>query len=194
MKRLIQRFYFLQKYIDRWWFGPLIAFCAAIDHYILFFPIDGMHVTSVLLHPKKWITLSFWVTLGSWFGAALLAWLVQFMGVALLQAHWPGMMQTSTWLWAQDFFMNHGRWLIFVMGLLPVPQQPPMIISALARIPVFEIASILLLARSLKYFALGWVAAKAPDRIQKLWGVRRELKELEVELSILPKSSKKSDA
>lgn len=181
MKRIIEWFYYFEKFIDRWWYAPVLGFLAAIDHYVIVFPIVGMLISSVFLQHRKWLSLSLWSAIGSWFGAWLLAGIAQFFGLIFIQSHFPKMLETPAWEWAHHFFSQHGVWLVFLMGLAPLPQQPPVIIAAIAGASVWEIGIVLLAARLIKFTLIGYLASHAPQKLSRFRSLRKELTELHVE-------------
>lgn len=181
MKRIVEWFYFFEKFVDRWWYSPALGLLSALDHYVVVFPVLGMMVSSVFLKPRKWLSLSLWSGVGSWFGAVILAYLARAFGLGFIESYFPEMLQSPLWNWAHEFFYHHGVWVVFIMGLAPVPQQPPMIVAALAGTPLIEIAGVLLIARVIKFTTIGYVASHAPDKLKRLRGVDRELKQLQGE-------------
>lgn len=181
MKKIIQWFYYFEKFIDRWWYCPILGFIAAIDHYVILFPILGMMISSIFLQPRKWFSITIWCAFGSWFGALCLAFIARYYGLAYIELHFPQMLQSPMWDWAHDFFFHHGIWLVFLLGMAPLPQQPPVIIAALAGTPLTEIAVVLLVARLIKFIFIGYLASHAPQRLKLFSGLRKELDELHVE-------------
>lgn len=186
MKKIIQWFYYFEKFIDRWWYAPILGFLAAIDHYVIVFPIVGMLVSSIFLQHKKWFSLSIWSAVGSWFGAWVLAWIANSFGLSFIESYFPKMLQTPAWDWAHQFFYNHGVWLVFLMGLAPLPQQPPVIIAALAGTPLLEIGAVLLAARLIKFTFIGYIASHAPQKLRRFRSLRKELDELHVDTPVAP--------
>lgn len=174
----------LQKYVRKWWYNPTLFFCAAIDHYILVFPILGMMIVSVLFAPRRWIPIFLWSALGSWAGAWLLSWIAQSFGLPFIEIYFPRILASPGWASAESFFALHGLWLVFLAGLAPIPQQPAVIVASLAGAPLLKIGVYLLLARLLKFGLLAYVASHAPERLRRYRDVRKELDEMDVTPSI----------
>lgn len=184
MKRLTERLTvcieFLEKFVDRWWYGPILFLLAGLDHYVLVFPILGMMASSIFLCHRKWFSLSLWSALGSWAGAWLLAWLAQNLGISFIENYFPEMLQTTLWAWMQSFFVQYGLWLLLLVGLAPMPQQPAVIIVALAGTSLVQIAVVLLLAKLIKFLLIGYLASHAPQKLARFREVRGELEELHI--------------
>lgn len=157
-----------------------MGFLAGIDHYILVFPVDAMIVSAVLIHPRKWISLSVCFALGSAVGALSIAYFTTVFGPHFIESYFPNVIQSSYWAWTQSFFTSHGLWLILLAAAAPVPQQPAMIVAALAAVPLWKIAALLSLGRFFKFFLIGYLAASAPAKLRKLWPLKRELEEFDV--------------
>lgn len=180
MRKIVTKVQSLQKYVSKWWYGPLLFVCAGIDHYVLVFPILGMMVSSVFIAPKKWLSIGMWSACGSWLGAWLLSWIAQSQGLAFVESQFPLMMESSAWQLAEKFFSQFGVWIVFLGGLAPMPQQPTVIIAALAGTPLLEIGAYLLLARLIKFGLLAYLASHAPEKLSRYREVKTELEELHV--------------
>jgi membrane protein YqaA with SNARE-associated domain len=62
----------LQKFAEKIWYPPFLSVLSLIDVFVLFIPVDGLMISSVLLTPKRWKILGLLVGLGSILGALLL--------------------------------------------------------------------------------------------------------------------------
>lgn len=153
---------------------------AGIDHYIIVLPIDAMMVSCVLIHPKKWLSTSLWFALGSALGAISIAYFTNLLGLHFIESYFPGLAQSSYWSWAQTFFATQGIWFIFLSAAAPLPQQPAMIIAALASVALWKIAIVVILGRLFKFILIGYLAYHAPDKLQRLWPLRKELEAFDV--------------
>jgi membrane protein YqaA with SNARE-associated domain len=180
MKKLSQLIEFFERFVERWWYSPILGICAGLDHYVIVFPILGMMVSSIFLAPRKWLRFTIWTAIGSWAGAWALGWIARVYGLGFIQAYFPQMLENPMWDRMQDFFSHHGVWLLFLVGLMPIPQQPAVIISAIAGTPLAQMAVVLLIAKLIKFGLLGYVASHAPSKLAKFRGVQEELEELHV--------------
>lgn len=179
MKPLIQRIQKLHHFLDRWWYAPVLGFLSFIDHFIVVFPVDGMLISSILLKKKRWFRMTFCIWVGSTLGAVLVSALAARYGMSFVESFFPDLMTTGMWRWALEFFQNHGLWLLFISGILPLAQQPAAIVVGLAGSPLDKVAMVLFLARGLKFFALAYISIKAPHMLQKLGSVHREAQEIQ---------------
>lgn len=180
MKNLIQAIRHLQVYGQKWWYPPLLGVLAAIDHYVIFIPVDGLLASSALLNPKRWITLVIYFTVGSTVGVLGYVWILNVIGIERLMALVPGLFESQAWSLAQDFFHTHGSWVVLLSGASPLPQQPAVITTALAQVPFWTIAGMLVTGRALKFALIGYISSNAPQKLSKVWGIQGELKEMEV--------------
>ncbi|MGE0634700.1 MAG: VTT domain-containing protein, partial [Pseudobdellovibrionaceae bacterium] len=144
----------LQKYTNRWWYAPLIALLALIDHFVIIIPTDGLLVSSVMLNPKRWIANSLIVTLGSSIGALMLAALIQFYGMDFLLMILPSIQQSTIWSWTEHFMDDYGLIVVFCIALSPIMQHPAIALAALAGSSLQSIFVVVFLGRIIKYTAL----------------------------------------
>jgi membrane protein YqaA with SNARE-associated domain len=181
MKKVLRHLQGLQKFIHRWWYGPLFFFFCGIDHYIVFIPVLGMLVSTVLLSPKKWLPLSLWGGIGSGLGGWSVGWVARTFGFSLIQEHFPDLMKSGVWIWAENFFSHHGVWVVFISGVSPITQQPALIISSLAGAPLWEIGVVFLVAKVIKFTLVGYLASHAPQYLGSFRSVQHEMENLNVE-------------
>lgn len=180
-KRIRRWVQVLQRYADRWWYAPLIAFLACIDHFVIIIPTDGLLVSAVMLAPKRWIYTTIVITLGSSLGAWLLAAILETHGLPFLLWISPGLDQTSVWQWTNTLMDQWGGWALFLVAISPLMQHPAVALAAMAYMPLKEIFLIVFAGRLLKYGFLAWLSSHAPQYLSKLWGIQDELKEAGVE-------------
>lgn len=181
MKTLLERLLRLERFVCRWWYGPLLFFAAGIDHYVIFIPTIGLMVSSVFLAPRRWLSIGLWTATGSWFGVMVLGWLAQHFGLSVIEQHYPDLLKTPFWSLTHRFFADFGAWVVFAAGLTPVPQQPPVVIAAIAGTPLFQIGAMLLVATCLKFGFLSYLASHAPQKLNRFTEVRHELDKLHIE-------------
>jgi membrane protein YqaA with SNARE-associated domain len=181
MKKMFERFQQLEKYVCRWWYGPVLFLAAGIDHYVIFIPTVGLMVSSVFLTPKRWLSIALWTACGSCLGAWLLGVLAQQLGLSVIESYLPKLLHTPMWDWAHGFFSSYGAWVVFVAGLAPFPQQPAVVIAAIAGTPLVKIGVVLLIANTLKFGFLGYLASHAPQKLNRIGEVRDELDKLHIE-------------
>ena len=172
----------IERFTDRYWYGPLIALLAALDNYIIVVPTDGILISSVMITPKRWILFSLCIALGSTLGAWGLSALVEIKGLPWILEIYPGLDQTQTWLWTKEFFDSYGLFVVFFVAVTPLMQQPAVILASLADTSLTKLVLVVLTGRTIKYLIMGWVASHAPRLLKKMWGVKDELEEVGVQL------------
>lgn len=178
MKRLQNFFKRAQAYVDRWWYPPLLGFLAGVDLFLIIIPTDGLMVSSVIMKPKRWISMALWTAVGSSLGALALAAVLEVHGLPFLLWLKPGLDQSSIWIWTDQMMHQWGGWALFAVAISPLMQHPAVALAALAKMPLLEIFSMVFAGRILKYLLLAWISSHAPHVLEKLWGIQSELKEL----------------
>jgi len=172
----------LQRFVDRFWYPPLIALLAALDNLVLIIPSDGILISSSMLTPRRWLLFASSVTIGSTFGALVLAAFVETRGLPWILGFYPGLDQTATWIWTSEFFDQYGLLLVFVIALTPLVQQPAVILAGLANTPLFKLAIAIFAGRFIKFALLAYLGSHAPGMLAKLWGLETELKDVGVNI------------
>ncbi len=188
MKKLILCFQSLQKFVHFWWYAPLLAAISAIDHYIIFVPVLGMLVSSILLVPKRWLSLALWGGIGSWLGVWSVGWLSHALGISFLQSYFPEVMSSAVWSWAENFFKDHGVWVVLISGISPIAQQPAVMVASVAGTSMFEIGFVSYLGIQTKYLIVAYLASHAPQLLTRFRSVRDEIQELNVKTPKSPDS------
>jgi len=174
---------FLQQYVDRIWYPPLIGLLSAIDNFVIVIPTDGILISSSMLTPKRWLSLALWVTFGSTIGAVLLAAVVEYQGLPWIQAMYPGASESAIWKWTDEFFDQYGLIIVFAVAISPTMQHPSIILAALANTPLIEIAVVVFVGRFIKYLIMAYAGSHAPRLLSKMWGVKGELSEVGIEVT-----------
>jgi len=178
----------LQTYVSRPWYPPLLGLLAALDHLIIIIPTDGLLVTSILAAPKRWLSFVLWLTLGSVLGGTLLATFIQTYETPFLEWVSPGIHLTEYWKLTDSWVEEYGLWALFTIAALPIFQHPVIAITALAGLPLYQIALFMLGGRIIKYGVFGWLASHAPQALLRMKSVRKELEEIVVTNTSPPKT------
>lgn len=171
----------MEAYADRPWYPFLIGLLAGLDNLVIVVPTDGILISSILLQPKRWIRMALAITVGSSLGALILAWLVQHHGLPLIETYYPSLLQTKSWVWTEYLFDNYGLLVLFAVAATPVMQHPAIVLTALSGENLVSLFIVVLVGRLLKYAILGFISAKMPAMLGRLWGVRKELEEVGIE-------------
>lgn len=183
MNKFIQKTVkYLQTFIDRVWYGPLIGLLALVDNIILVIPNDGILISSSMLVPKKWLRFALFISIGSTIGAVVLAAMVEWYGVPFLQDYFPQIANSRSFQITEAFFNDYGLWVVFFVAIMPLIQQPAVVLAALAETPLWQLAVVVFIGRVVKFLLMSWVASHAPNYLAKMWGVSGELEEVGVKL------------
>ncbi len=164
----------LEKFSDRAWYNPLIGVLAGLDHFIIVVPTDGLIVSSALLQPKRWLSLTLFASAGSTLGAFAMAALVRAQGEPFVRwivgdpARSPGWQQAAHWL------QFYGSPALIAMAMLPLPLQPAIAVCALAGLPLETIALWVFIGRLGKYGLYAWGATRGAKWIRKWKKARSE--------------------
>lgn len=172
----------VQHYAYRLWYPPFIGLLALLDNIVIVIPNDGILISSSMLVPKRWWYLALMVAIGSTLGALLLAGIVEWKGLPWILEIFPSLNQSKSWAWSIDFFGNYGLFLVFIVALTPLAQQPAVILASLANTPLWKLAAVVFAGRAIKYFVMAYIASHTPRLIKKIWGVRGELEDAGVEI------------
>lgn len=173
---------FLKKYVDRFWYPPLLGFLAALDNIVIFIPNEGLLISSSMIFPRRWFWLALNVAIGSTYGAIALAILVKYQGLPWILSYYPGINETKTWIWSMELFDQYGLILVFIVALTPVIQQPAIILASLAHTSFVDLAGVIFLGRFIKYLIMAYVGSHAPQLIKRMWGLKGELKDVGVKI------------
>lgn len=169
---------FLQKHMDRPWYLPAVALLALLDIFVMIIPTDALLVTAVLFKPKRWWVAATYVALGSALGALILAAAVQWDLDGLTRL-FPSLFQSPSWKGTDAFLEKYGLWALALFAAGPLPYQPAVVLVALSGASLPEAFLATFLGRGGKYYVLGYLASHAPKYLENLWGVKKEMHDLE---------------
>lgn len=179
MKRLQPLFRRLQAYVERPWYEPVLSLLALIDTFVVVIPTDGILVSSTLLCGQKWWRLALWTTVGSSLGGLALAFVVQDFGLPILNQFFGDLTHSAGWIWTEKLFEAHGLWVLFLVAATPVMQQPALILAVMAHHSLSQIFVIMIAGRLIKYLLIAYIARYTPALLERIWGFRRELHEMD---------------
>ncbi len=172
----------LERFTDRWWYAPFIGLLAALDSIFIVIPNDGILIASSMLFPRRWALYALFVSVGSTAGAVTLGLLVERMGLPWVMEFFPGIEQTTAWMWSETFFVKYGIWIVFAVGASPFLQQPVVILAALAHTPTLEFTIALFVGRFLKFNLMAYLGSHSPKLLKRIWGLKGELKDAGVKI------------
>ncbi|MBS1960878.1 MAG: VTT domain-containing protein [Bdellovibrionales bacterium] len=158
MKRFLG---FLKTHAQRPWFLPLVCFLAFIDLFIVVLPTEGMIMTTSVMRPRRWFVTGFAVTTASALGAIALSLASREWGTPFVA--WiagADFLTSAKWISTQKWIGDYGFWAIFLTALGPFPQQPVVLVAAVAGMSIPEIFVGAWFGRIPKYLFFSYVAAR----------------------------------
>jgi membrane protein YqaA with SNARE-associated domain len=171
----------LRRYVDRPWYPFAIAGLSAIDFFVIIIPSDGIIVASAIARPRKWISLSLAMAIGSLLGGFIMALIVRHYGESFISWFSPNLLLAESWqtfrLWIED----NGMWAIFIVAISPIVQQPVILLAGLTDMPIYEMVISLGVGRVIKFLVYGWVASHTPKVLNRIPTLKGELEDLDVE-------------
>lgn len=181
-KKIKQTISYLQRFMDRWWYSPVIGVLALLDNLIIIVPTDGILISSALLKPRQWFYLAISISVGSTIGALLLFHLVGVHGLPWILNLYPAIDDSSAWNITEKFFDQYGLILVFVVAATPVMQQPAIILASLSQTSTLYFLLAVFSGRLLKYLIMAYIASHAPRLLSKLWGIRSEMEDVGIQV------------
>ncbi len=167
LKKMIKKLF---RYANKIWYAPLLGLLALLDALFFFIPTDGLLVSSSMLTKKRWFLLGLSVAIGSTLGGLVVIYLIEVFGIDLFHQYYPEMFKTTIWFKTEEFFNLYGIVVLFFIGLLPITQQPALILAGLSNTPLLPIFFSLLISRILKFLFMAYIASHSPKYIKKIWG------------------------
>ncbi|AGH95654.1 YqaA family protein [Pseudobdellovibrio exovorus] len=174
---------YLQRFMDRWWYSPIVGALALLDNLILIVPTDGILISSALLKPRQWLYLAISVSVGSTIGAFLLFHLVGVHGLPWILNLYPAIDESTAWILTERFFDQYGLILVFAVAATPVMQQPAIVLASLSQTSLFYFLLAVFFGRLMKYFIMAYIASHAPRLLSKMWGIRTEMEEVGIQVN-----------
>lgn len=171
----------LERFSDRPWYFPVAGFAAALDLFVVFIPMEGLLVSSVILQPAKWVRAFLWVGMGSGIGSLALGFVSHAFGPSAIEFFFKGALSSPSWASTQHFLDSHGALALALIAFSPIPLQPAVVLSGLAGMPMWGIFASVWVARTLKFGIYAWVATHAPGLLRKLKLGFSQIKEIEAE-------------
>lgn len=171
----------LQRHTDRWWYLPLVGALAAADLFVMVIPMEAIIVASVMLLPKRWLRVALVSSAGSSLGALALGAFVSEYGRDWAESHFASSLQSSTWQDVAQFLQRYGEWALGLMAFGPLPQQPAVILVALAGASVTWIFLSVLIGRGVKYTLFAWGATHAPKWFERAFSIESPIEAKAVE-------------
>jgi membrane protein YqaA with SNARE-associated domain len=157
----------LKQQIDSRYFSIIFAALTALDYWIVVVPVDLMFTSSVLLRPKKWMSIALGLSLGATLGGVTLVFCVNHLGLAFVQNYFPALLSSSIWQSTETLFNSYGLWAVFFVGLSPIAQQPSLILAGLTKLDIPSVAASLFAGRIIKYVVVGYLCSEASNKFSE---------------------------
>ena len=170
----------LTRHVQHPLYDFLLAFVGAADNWIVIVPTDGLLISSSILAPKKWWKFASFMALGSTLGALSLAWATQTYGQDLVVQMFPGLMESRFYVKVENFFTVYGLWVVFVVAITPLFQQPTLILASLAHTELWKLAVVIGTGRWAKFLFMAFIGTYFPGLLKRLWGVQGELEDMQI--------------
>jgi membrane protein YqaA with SNARE-associated domain len=170
----------IQKFVNRIWFGPLLIFLSMCDSLIVIIPTTGIMVSSTLVQRKKWWRFGVYVAIGSALGAFIIVLLTKFYGLEKISLLAPTLTTSSIWKWTLYFFKQYGLVVVFVVGLMPLSQQPALILATLSKVSLAPLVAAIICSRLIKFPFIAYLASHAPKLLGKIWGIKFEIEDVDI--------------
>ncbi len=165
----------LQKFAGRKWYPAFISFLACLDNFIIVLPTDGILISSSILNPKKWFNLALFVAAGSTIGAIMLALFVDTYGIHFIREHYSSLETSKSWIMTNQFFQDYGMFVVFIVAVTPLMQQPAVILASLANVSLVQLAVVIFVGRFIKFLVMSYIGSHAPNLLKKICGVQSEI-------------------
>lgn len=158
----------LTHYASRGWYAPVLGLLSALDAYILIVPNETLLIPAVLIRPKRWLSTSLWVTLGSAIGATSFAMLASHFGDGFIQKVAPELLHAKTWLKTTEFLNAHSVWGLALISFSPFPQHVAVAIVGLAHVPPWSVFGGVCIGRAAKYAMVAACTVYMPHVLKKI--------------------------
>lgn len=171
--------HWMLHYTSRPWYTGLVSLLAGLDLFILAVPTDALAITAVFGKPKLWLATALTVAIGSTIGCLVLAQFIHIYGNSILELLHIEIGTSGVWLQAKNWIEDYGVWAIFLFAVGPLPLQPAIVLAAFTDMTLQDLGLSCFIGRSFKFIFLCWVASHAPAQIERIWGLKHELKVVE---------------
>jgi uncharacterized membrane protein YdjX (TVP38/TMEM64 family) len=169
MKRLFAFFKTLPQYVHRPWYPYLMALTAFSDYFIFIVPLDAIVVGSIVAARTRWLSISFWSSIGSTLGALLFAEVIEHFGVSVIQSWAPHILDSEFTLTLTHWVHHYGFWALIASAAAPIHQHPTVAIAAIAKISMGTLFITMFIGRFIKYCVYTWLSGHAQNGFKRLF-------------------------
>ena len=160
--------HFIQTFVAEPWFIPLVAVLAALNSFLIFFPIELLLVTRLFVKRDRWFRSVLTVATGSAAGSLLLAVFIKYNQEIITRFITSRSVSSpESWEHARQLIQQYG---VLGVGLANVSFIPPSIAVAVAAIAKVDITLIFLaswIGRAVKYAVYGFLITRFPEMFKK---------------------------
>lgn len=128
------------------------------------YPVTIIIVTSVMLAPRRWLSLCLGCATGSALAGAVIVGVSHMLGYNEIHTLFPNLISAETWTDAASWIGDYGVWAIFGVGASPLPQMPLLIFFGIVDDRILEAFVALLAGKVLKYGAIAWITQHFPEK------------------------------
>jgi hypothetical protein len=131
----------------------LVGSTMFLDLIVGFSPTDVVLAGLVWIRPSRWFSTA----LAAATGSALAAWTLAAFFAGWGEPLAPPGAPTPDWV---EIIADHGALGLSLLAMTPLPQQPAVVLSALAGSSAFDVALAVLVGRLVKHSVVAWLASR----------------------------------
>lgn len=178
-------FDWIRPYVEKPWFLPFACALAFIDLFVLFIPTEALIIIPTMLRPKRWWFYGTVIAISSCLGALTLGTLAYHYGEPfVIWLLGPKFFESSNWIRMNGWIEKYGFGGLWFISIGPLPQQPAILIGALAKMPLVSIFFAVLFGRLPKYLLFAYLSQNGSTVLEKIFGEEmKEVKQTVAEVS-----------
>ncbi len=130
-----------------------VALLALISAATGLYPYGPVIIAAVVFAPERWRSSYLAACSGAALGGMACALLVETLGLGLVDGFFPEARQHEFWERSAYWIGHHGALALAVIGALPLPQMPALLVAALGDLNPLAIGAALFVGKLVKYGA-----------------------------------------
>lgn len=146
------------------YYTVVVATLAFVSTVTFTFPFAIVLISSVLIAPRRWLTLGLACGLASGLGAAVLVELSSYIGQELFLSHFAHLVRSDRWQLGSEWIRKYGLFALAVIAGSPVPQTPALLFYSLVNPSVPGVLVAVGIGKTVKYVFLAWATYRFPAR------------------------------
>lgn len=136
-------------------------------------PATFVIMSAVLLAPGRWKAIVVQSSFTSAIAATILFVMFEQLGWDQLQAMFPEMHDSATWMRIVDWVQDWGIPALFVVAAMPVPQSPALVFLSVGGHGGSEVMLAIFGGKLVKYGVVAWATATFPGKVRGWIEARR---------------------